>query len=62
MLGFVSSYNFYGLTTNTDVSEGTDAEGLIAWIDTYCRAHPLDQLAQAVVMLIDELRRRNGVH
>lgn len=29
-----------------------------AWIDTYCRDHPLDSLADASVQLVDALRAR----
>jgi hypothetical protein len=29
----------------------SDSAGMFAWIDTYCRAHPLDQLVGAAEQL-----------
>lgn len=38
-----------------DISEGTDVQGLFAWIDNYCAAQPLVSLATATYALTDEL-------
>jgi hypothetical protein len=58
VMGYVSSYNFYSLTVSSDVSQGIDPNGLIAWITNYCTANPLNQIATATIHLIEELRRR----
>jgi hypothetical protein len=60
VMGYVSSYNFYSLTVSSDVSQGIDFHGLIAWISNYCASNPLNQIATATINLIEELRRRNG--
>jgi len=36
----------------------TDLDGCLAWIDTYCAAHPLDKVVTAATKLMDELRER----
>lgn len=35
-----------------------DALGSFAWINNYCRDHPLDMVAVAALRLIEELRKR----
>lgn len=37
-----------------------DPEGLFAWIDSYCRGHPLDTLTDATNRLFFELIRRRS--
>jgi hypothetical protein len=59
VLGFISAYDMYVSTTG-HVNAGTDARGLLGWIDNYCSAHPLEQINTAAVRLIDELRRRGA--
>lgn len=45
--------------TNIDVfAQATDAQGLWAWVDNYCQAHPLDSVARAADALGGELIRR----
>jgi hypothetical protein len=39
-----------------DVLLGKDLAGLIGWIDNYCRANPLKNIASAASSLIIELR------
>jgi len=60
VLGFVSSFNRYGLVEDADIAKGTDAHGIIAWVDAYCRQHPLDSIATATEHLINELITRTG--
>lgn len=36
-----------------------DVEAIDAWIDNYCAAHPLDDVAKATDMLVVELKKRN---
>jgi hypothetical protein len=60
ILGFVTAVNRYALMIDDNVARGTNAEGLFAWVDNYCRAHPLDNIATATDNLIGELQRRSG--
>ncbi|HLY47493.1 MAG TPA: hypothetical protein VKQ73_18085 [Stellaceae bacterium] len=60
VLGFFSAYNAYGQTINGDVTKGTDPYGVMAWIDNYCNAHPLDPIDFAAGHLLVELRARSG--
>lgn len=52
--GFLSSLS---LSTNRDLLGGRDFEALLGYVDNYCRAHPLDRIADATVSLADELSR-----
>jgi hypothetical protein len=60
VLGFLSSFNMFGLSINGDVSRTTDGRGVLGWMDTYCANHPLDQISTGAVRLIEELQRRSG--
>jgi hypothetical protein len=42
----------------SDALEGTDFDGLMAWMDNYCRADPLSKLYNAAYQLLRELRSR----
>jgi hypothetical protein len=44
ILGFLSGV---GWTREYDPLNRVDAPGVFAWIDNYCRAHPLDPIADA---------------
>src|SRR6266446_9902039 len=57
VLGFVSGYNWY--RPGEDVT--SDAHDLVAWVDNYCLANPLDVIAKAAGRLVDELRRQGGL-
>src|SRR5262245_59023769 len=39
--GYITGFNNYATNQNGHISAGTDAEELFAWIDGYCRSHPL---------------------
>jgi hypothetical protein len=63
--GFLSGSN--SITTNSftidtlkEPSAQGDAQGLWAWIDNYCQAHPLNSVASAADALGGELIRRAG--
>lgn len=45
-------------TAHPDALLGTDFDGLMGWIDNYCKANPLDKVATAAGRLFDELRSR----
>jgi hypothetical protein len=55
--GYVTAYNEY-VWPKQDVVQGTDTDGLAAWIDNYCTAHPLSDLSHAAEALIIELKNR----
>ena len=58
--GFLSAFNDYGSAAASDVANCIDANGVFAWIDNYCAAHPLDSTATATIALISELSKRAG--
>jgi hypothetical protein len=53
--GFVSGMNFEA--TDGDFLRGKDFDGLIGWIDNYCRTNPLHDVVQAAVHLVQALRK-----
>jgi hypothetical protein len=55
VLGFMSAIARLFLPVGSSLSEGTDVEGLFSYIDNYCAAHPLDNLAAASEVLSREL-------
>jgi hypothetical protein len=57
VLGYVTAYNEY-LASDGNVAAGADSDAIAAWIDTYCAAHPLDDLAHAARALVEDLRAR----
>ena len=46
VLGFLSGIAYEG-PENDDPLAGTDAQGVFAWIDNYCRANPIDHISAA---------------
>lgn len=62
VLGFVTAANAYTQNhgdSDGNLSKGTDTEGLYAWIDNYCAAHPLNRLSTASTALMNDLLARN---
>ena len=57
--GFVTAVNRFGYGSS-DISKGTDADGIVSWIDNYCAQHPRDALADAASALTIELQARVG--
>src|SRR5437660_1702779 len=56
LLGYISAFNrWYAVDLN--ILQGTDGNGLIAWMNNYCATHPLDAIETAAVHLIGELSR-----
>ena len=55
--GFISAFNMYKSATQ-NVAEGTDLNGVYAWIDNYSAAHPLDPITKAAEVLMRELSQR----
>jgi hypothetical protein len=46
LLGYLSGFASSGIYP-VDVLKASDPEGAVAWVDGYCRSHPLDRLADA---------------
>jgi|SRR6266487_4038328 hypothetical protein len=58
-LGYLSGVNAANENfTKKDLLERQDARGLLAWMDNYCRANPLDKIGKALGMLVNELLKR----
>jgi len=45
VLGFLSGVGFLGVADGWNLLKGVDANGVWAWIDNYCQANPLKDLA-----------------
>ncbi|HYM72167.1 MAG TPA: hypothetical protein VET89_04235 [Stellaceae bacterium] len=56
LLGYITSFNAHNLTLTSDIAAGTNADGIFAWVDDYCSAHPIDSVARAAASLIGVLR------
>src|SRR4051794_1781411 len=46
VLGYITAYNEYTYS-GPDVTGATDVDGIIGWMDSYCRTHPLESVAVA---------------
>jgi hypothetical protein len=46
VLGFLSGIGFKGQAEDNPL-QGTDNDGVFAWIDDYCRAHPVENISDA---------------
>lgn len=61
--GYVTAFN--GWQTNTyDILGGTSVAGVESWVENYCRAHPLENLSNAMAELLQELhpgRQRTAI-
>lgn len=55
--GFVSGLNF--ASQHGDITATTDFNGLVAWVDNYCAANPLDPVHVASANLAVTLRKLN---
>ncbi|NOJ43035.1 hypothetical protein [Bradyrhizobium australiense] len=54
--GFLSGYNIG--SGGVDFLAQPSFDALTAWMDNYCRSHPLNGVAEAAVDLTKELRSR----
>ena len=57
--GFLTAFNYYA-SNSGNVLNDVDNNGVFAWIDNYCAAHPLDSIGTATFALIAELSKRSG--
>ena len=61
VLGYVSGVNMHmGDNYPNIIGGGVDASAIWAWIDNYCRAHPLEIIQGAAIKLVEELLRGAG--
>ena len=58
LAGFVSGVNLNIAATVGNLNDGTDFDGMVAWIDNYCAANPLSSVSSATVTLSVELLNR----
>lgn len=42
---------------SVDVMDGADIDAMTLWLDNYCRANPLHKLAQATIVMVEEVER-----
>ena len=56
VLGFLTGVNAMRLAVgNSQIGLTTDANGLLAWVDNYCRANPLKSISDTALALATEL-------
>ena len=53
VLGFVSGFRYAGFRLR-----GTDSLGLLAFVDSYCAEHPLDNISKATVALVENFQAK----
>jgi len=58
LLGYVTAYGRYGWSLSSNIAADTDNIGLVAWMDKYCSAHPLEEIEDAAHGLVLELGER----
>jgi hypothetical protein len=55
--GYLTAANVFG-NGPSHLAEGTDAEGIMTWINNYCAQHPGDSLTVAAKALENELTKK----
>ena len=59
-MGYLSAYSYWSTSRSSDLFDKTDNAALVAWVSSYCAAHPQDQISTAARALIADLNRRAG--
>jgi hypothetical protein len=59
LLGYLTAINA-DVWPDHRLTDVTDSDGIFAWVDNYCAAHPLDDIATASSALVLELMTRAG--
>ena len=54
---YLNAVNVFG-DGPSHLAKGTNAEGIMTWIDNYCAQHPGDSLAVAAKALVNELTEK----
>lgn len=57
VLGVLTGYNMY-IRGRKNIASASGIEGILGWIDNYCRTNPLTDLSGAVEAIIKHLKRR----
>jgi hypothetical protein len=60
VLGYLTASNAYLLTHDESVAKGMDNIALLAWIDNFCAANPLENIAHATEKLLQVAMKKNG--
>jgi hypothetical protein len=55
--GYLTAANLFG-DGPSHLAKGVDADGIVAWVDSYCAQHPGDALAVAAKALVEDLKLR----
>lgn len=58
VLGFIAGLNTFG-PGKGNIAPETTAEGLLGWVDNYCKANPLDSVTTAGIKLATQLKLRS---
>lgn len=58
LLGYVTAFNTWG-PGDENISSGIDNNGLLAWVDNYCAANPLQTIGNAAEALVVTLYKNN---
>ncbi len=62
VLGFVSAGNVYAMNASAKMPGSEYPEGLLLWMDMYCRDHPETPIYRAAIPLVNQLRERTGAN
>ena len=57
VLGYVTGMNWVDYS-EPDFLMKTDAFGILAWVDNYCRTHPVDTINRAASEVVEFLKTR----
>ena len=60
VLGFVTGFNRWDSGDKENIADGTDSDGIIAWISKDCAENPLNDVAITASRLIRTLRERGA--
>ena len=55
LLGWVSAAGYYDARGNL---RHTDSDAIAAWVDKFCREHPLDDISIAAAQLVETLAKQ----
>lgn len=58
--GYFSAVNFFTTTSGSLHGGIDDRDGMIGWIDNYCRDHPAEPLFAAATDLVFQLRKKSA--
>jgi hypothetical protein len=59
VLGFLTAYNLISGRKGNNVTASVDADGMMAWVDNYCAANPLESVSAASIALLTELTKKD---